>query len=639
MKLARRYAKAKDQRKATVLVVIDQFEELLIGNSATTENKTAQAQQKEFLAWLGEALVASQKISSCPIMFLATMRSDFLTEYQKCEELQDVKTLQESVKPIPKANFGELIEAPAQKAGIELEPGLVPIILEDLGTENALPLLAYTLYELWDKYGKKDFDLTIDEYNTFKEKGGVEQSINNKAEQIWEELEFEDNNADVKQAFLKLVQINESDKYIRKRAKKSDLPIQTIPFLDKLVDNRLLYIPAEDQDQDKGDKEAIYEVTHEAIFSAWEKLKEWLKENQDFLKWRRRFDESYKTYVDGKRDDGLLLNGTLLSQSLDWQNHLGEQEQDEKEFIRLSERKQKRAKRRLQGVSLGAVIFGIAASYLWIGSSLSSQEAQFEARAANIKVKLFLNNDIENLLESIELAGDNQKFNNRWFWLPQRWFKPKNKLVPEAQSVFYQAVEASRNRARITFEVHEDDVSSVAFSPDGKYLVSGSSDGKLKLWLGADWQVWAEVACKRERLNPTLVAGETDAALGAANTCIEYGNWSDEEKAEFDSRRATSLVRQGLALAEEGDAKQAKKYIQQASKLDFKNVDLDKLETEAKQLAAQTLTEQGLNLAKIGKIKEARNQIKQAHKLDPDSVDLDKLNEEVDLLIKNSKNE
>ncbi len=90
LKLARRYAKAKDQRKATVLVVIDQFEELLIGNSVTTDNETDQAKQKDFLTWLGEALVASQKIPSCQVLVLATMRSDFLTEYQKCEELQDV---------------------------------------------------------------------------------------------------------------------------------------------------------------------------------------------------------------------------------------------------------------------------------------------------------------------------------------------------------------------------------------------------------------------------------------------------------------------------------------------------------------------------------------------------------------------
>jgi WD40 repeat protein len=29
---------------------------------------------------------------------------------------------------------------------------------------------------------------------------------------------------------------------------------------------------------------------------------------------------------------------------------------------------------------------------------------------------------------------------------------------------------------------HDNTVHSIAFSPDGKYLVSGSQDGKVKLW-------------------------------------------------------------------------------------------------------------------------------------------------------------
>lgn len=33
-----------------------------------------------------------------------------------------------------------------------------------------------------------------------------------------------------------------------------------------------------------------------------------------------------------------------------------------------------------------------------------------------------------------------------------------------------------------TFEGHHDSVSSVAFSPDGRFIVSGSKDHTLKLW-------------------------------------------------------------------------------------------------------------------------------------------------------------
>ena len=84
-----------------------------------------------------------------------------------------------------------------------------------------------------------------------------------------------------------------------------------------------------------------------------------------------------------------------------------------------------------------------------------------------------------------------------------------------------------------TFNGHQDSVSSVGFSPDGNYLVSGSWDNTVKLWRVTDWPDWLEVGCERIRLHPILVSRETDLAKNAANTCLEYGRWSDEEKAEF----------------------------------------------------------------------------------------------------------
>ena len=124
-------------------------------------------------------------------------------------------------------------------------------------------------------------------------------------------------------------------------------------------------------------------------------------------------------------------------------------------------------------LSFVAVVLGLTAWIFGISSLVNSQEAQLKERAADLKTKLFLSNEIGRLLESIQLVGDNQKFN-------QRWFKPENKLVPQVQSVLYQAVEESRER--YVFDAHEMSVNSLAFSLDGQYIVSGSSDKTVKLW-------------------------------------------------------------------------------------------------------------------------------------------------------------
>jgi|GEM_PF-6492089 len=127
-----------------------------------------------------------------------------------------------------------------------------------------------------------------------------------------------------------------------------------------------------------------------------------------------------------------------------------------------------------------------------------------------------------------------------------------------------------------TFTDHLDSVYSVAISSDGDYLVSASTDNSIKLWRGINWQDWLEIGCKRIRLHPALASSEIESAPGAADTCLKYGRWSDEKKAQF-------LVKQGLAIASEsGEMNLATKKFRQASKLDPKNVDLAALEAKIK---------------------------------------------------------
>ncbi|MEM8719784.1 MAG: AAA family ATPase, partial [Cyanobacteria bacterium P01_G01_bin.39] len=149
-------------------------------------------------------------------------------------------------------------------------------------------------------------------------------------------------------------------------------------------------------------------------------------------------------------------------------------EAQEKVFLEANSNKKLR--RRALGlgiISFTAVILGILAFYLNSKSQEEAEAARLEQRAANIKVKLSLGNEIEHLLESLELVGDNQKFN-------RKWFKLSTNLFPEVQSVLFQAVEESRETSILNG--HEDSVLSLSYSPNGKYLVTGSSDRMVRLW-------------------------------------------------------------------------------------------------------------------------------------------------------------
>jgi energy-coupling factor transporter ATP-binding protein EcfA2 len=141
--LARDLSVRAQQPEATVLLTIDQAEELF--GYCPTDKATS------FLRLLRAALETADR----RLMAIATLRSDFLGEFQTHPALQQDR---ECTKPFHYANvrlglmpmdsFPEIIEGPAKFAGLELGAGLVDAMVKDTGTADALPLLAFTLLRL-----------------------------------------------------------------------------------------------------------------------------------------------------------------------------------------------------------------------------------------------------------------------------------------------------------------------------------------------------------------------------------------------------------------------------------------------------------------------------------------------------------
>ena len=80
------------------------------------------------------------------------------------------------------------------------------------------------------------------------------------------------------------------------------------------------------------------------------------------------------------------------------------------------------------------------------------------------------------------------------------------------------------------FQGHENWVWSVAFSPDGKQIVSGSDDQTIRLWRGGDWQGWLEVCCNRLRYHSVFKNPSDAPTREACEICRKYV-W-DKEKVE-----------------------------------------------------------------------------------------------------------
>ncbi len=277
-----------------LLLVVDQFEETF------TLCKDA-AERTAFIENLLEA--ASEDDGAARVVL--TLRADF---YHHCFEYEGLRLAlekhQANIGAMTPDELREAITAPAQAAGWDFQPGLVSLILEDVGSEpGALPLLSHALLETWKR--RQGCMMTLTGYT---DAGGVKKAIAQTAENVYDHLSLEEQ-AITCDIFLRLTRLDTGNegRDIRKRVTMSDLfPLVgetalIILLLDKLANTRLIVKTLRE------DKIEI-EVAHEALIYHWERLRAWLNEDRDNIKLRESVSDAAKEWNENKRDESLLVH-------------------------------------------------------------------------------------------------------------------------------------------------------------------------------------------------------------------------------------------------------------------------------------------------------------------------------------------
>ncbi len=267
-----------------LLLFIDQFEELFTGdaNYATA-----------FAALLAGAAKSDR------VHIIVTMRHDF---YHKAVEVPDLAELLRADAvfslAIPRRDALRLmIERPAERAGLEIEAGLVERILDDTGDQSGnLALMAYALDELYKLSG--DGHITRTDYDTL---GGVQGAIGTRAEQVYAALpgDDEEKEAWMQRVFHKLVSVDERGTATRRRVPMHDLREEDWDWIQAFVEARLLTTDATGE-------AATLEVAHEALFRSWERLSEWIAEVQEDLILLRQMRTAAAEWEARRRPEFLL---------------------------------------------------------------------------------------------------------------------------------------------------------------------------------------------------------------------------------------------------------------------------------------------------------------------------------------------
>ncbi len=358
---------ASGREQASILIVIDQFEELLgrpTGHPGTL-----------FLKFLRQLLDAGNN----KLIVLGTMRSDFLGAFQQHPVLQGLDFGRILVGSLESAALTDIIEKPATLAGIRIEPKLLRALIEDAGTDDALPLLAFTLRELYDKFS----DDGLLEYREYRDLlGGLQGALAKAAENVLSNPPLDaQQEMLLRKAFLFMARVNEEGNYTREVARREDMPDAVQGILKRLVDGRLLVSRGGENGEE------TLEVAHETIFKSWKRLRDWLDEDREFLLWRRRLHSAVEEWQYKEKDNSTLLTGAILSEASNWFDRYESQlDREEREIIQLSIAHAKKLHARRNALVLGSMTFlvlvGIGMFLLFLNAREQKQQADENLKVA-----------------------------------------------------------------------------------------------------------------------------------------------------------------------------------------------------------------------------------------------------------------
>lgn len=254
--------------QAPLLVFIDQFEELF--------TLTRDEYRRRFLDTLVRAAHSPQ------LRIVLTLRADF---YHRCvEHPRMAELLRSSSYPLAAPELPALLEmitGPAAVAGLDFEDGLPGRILRETGNEpGALALMAFALEELYLAC-RPGRTLTAAAYDSF---GGVQGAIARRAEQAFGELDDATRTA-LGDVFKELVEVD-PERGIPTRRRTPLARFASDSTARELIDHfdraRLLVLSDPDRTG------PMIEVAHEALFTRWPRLHEWIEERFDDLRLLRQ---------------------------------------------------------------------------------------------------------------------------------------------------------------------------------------------------------------------------------------------------------------------------------------------------------------------------------------------------------------
>jgi len=350
----RRYKELNQPRPPCFFLYVDQGEELYV--------RAEPRQRDRFSAILAHSLRDPR------LRALMSLRSDFLGALQTDAPLFDAHH-KIDVPPLRETELREVVMKPAALLGACFETEYLAADIarraaeESVKDAGALPLLSYLLDDMWAEMVKR-CDGVLRLPHIAIELGGV------LAERANAFLANHPQSSDALKRLLtiKLATVREDGEPTRRRAVRSEFTDEEWRLVCELADHphRLLITATPESG------EVYAEVAHEAIFRRWEKLKEWISAEREFLAWRSGLEFDRRTWQSApkrSKDDALLM-GLALVQAQDWfERRFDDIHVVDRDFIVLSRKTAQRRKLRGQAIIGMLVVVMLAGLIGWLNQS------------------------------------------------------------------------------------------------------------------------------------------------------------------------------------------------------------------------------------------------------------------------------
>ncbi|NOZ90571.1 MAG: hypothetical protein GXO60_04705, partial [Epsilonproteobacteria bacterium] len=386
----------------------------------------------------------------------------------------------------------------------------------------------------------------------------------------------------LKELFLNhLIQLSSDESIAKRSARVEDIPNKLYPIVEQFVSKRLFI----------KDDNSI-EIAHEALISSWDKLHEWISEEEGFLIFKSQLEIFYKTWTENDKNKRALLSGLNLDNALEYRDKIKDKEllefinesedkakkekaEKERQKKLIQEEKEKRLKSRRNFMIAG---IGSILGFVWwrkIETDRANIVLQNEVEKANHNIGLAL-------LEKAKSFIIQKDFLKANFFAYSALTKFSEKFDETNAFAEARSIISNYPYTKIAMNIKtKNPITSLAFSPDGSKIISSSWNGTIKVWTLKDFSkevISDEIASLEQQLQAKL------EGVQLKKTKIPYTKpiWSrynpsywllELKEAKTDTERAKIMLELGLIYDRNNENQKALEWYKKSAQKGYKEAE------------------------------------------------------------------